>query len=79
MDSLVGTYADEWTAVVKDPERRKQFRQFVNTSETVLGSELVTERSQKRPADWAKGEFKLCLDLMIFFADILIRFWSSPT
>jgi nitrite reductase (NAD(P)H) len=31
MDALVGTYQCEWTAVVRDPERRKQFRQFVNT------------------------------------------------
>lgn len=31
MDDLVGTYYDEWKAVVDDPERRKQFRQFVNT------------------------------------------------
>jgi nitrite reductase (NAD(P)H) len=31
MDALVGTYQCEWTAVVKDKERRKQFRQFVNT------------------------------------------------
>jgi nitrite reductase (NAD(P)H) len=31
MDALVGTYQCEWTTVVKDPERRKQFRQFVNS------------------------------------------------
>lgn len=31
MDSLVGTYHDEWSVVVKDPARRRQFRQFVNT------------------------------------------------
>ena len=31
MDELVGTYFDEWKAVVDDPERQKQFRQFVNT------------------------------------------------
>ena len=30
MDALVGTYSCEWTEVVNDPERRKQFRQFVN-------------------------------------------------
>jgi nitrite reductase (NAD(P)H) len=30
MDALVGTYTCEWTEVVNDPERRKQFRQFVN-------------------------------------------------
>lgn len=31
MDELVGMYFDEWRAVVDDPERQKQFRQFVNT------------------------------------------------
>lgn len=31
MDELVGTYYDEWKAVVEDPQRQKQFRQFVNT------------------------------------------------
>ena len=31
MDELVGTYYDEWKSVVDDPERQKQFRQFVNT------------------------------------------------
>jgi nitrite reductase (NAD(P)H) len=31
MDELVGTYYDEWKIVTEDPERQKQFRQFVNT------------------------------------------------
>ena len=31
MDNLVGTYRDEWSIVANDPERQKQFRQFVNT------------------------------------------------
>ena len=31
MHELVGTYYDEWKAVVDDPARQKQFRQFVNT------------------------------------------------
>lgn len=31
MEALVGTYHDEWSDVVKDPVRRRQFRQFVNT------------------------------------------------
>jgi hypothetical protein len=34
MDALVGTYACEWTEVVNNPERQKQFRQFVNTVRT---------------------------------------------
>jgi hypothetical protein len=31
MGELIGSYADEWKAVVGDPARRRQFRQFVNT------------------------------------------------
>jgi nitrite reductase (NADH) large subunit len=51
---LVDTYKCEWTEVVNDPERRKAFSQFVNTDETEVGIEIITERSQNRPADWAK-------------------------
>ncbi|KAF9239853.1 hypothetical protein BU15DRAFT_87858 [Melanogaster broomeanus] len=54
MDELVGTYSDEWNAVVKDPERRKQFRQFVNTEERSSPMEIIQERGQQRPADWPK-------------------------
>ena len=31
MKALVATYSCEWTEVVKNPQRRHQFRQFVNT------------------------------------------------
>jgi nitrite reductase (NADH) large subunit len=51
---LVDTYQCEWTAVVNDPERRKQFAQFVNSDETETGIEIITERGQHRPADWPK-------------------------
>jgi nitrite reductase (NADH) large subunit len=54
MQHLVDTYKCEWTEVVNDPVRRKQFRQFVNTNETEIGIEIVTERGQERPADWQK-------------------------
>ena len=54
MQHLVDTYKCEWTEVVNDPERRKLFRQFVNTDETEVGIEIVTERGQNRPADWPK-------------------------
>ncbi|EAU81298.2 nitrite reductase [Coprinopsis cinerea okayama7 len=55
MDNLVNTYEDEWAAVVKDPAKRKAFKQFVNTHETRPQSEMITERGQPRPADWAKS------------------------
>ncbi|KAF8843892.1 nitrite reductase [Paxillus ammoniavirescens] len=54
MEELVGTYSDEWSAVVKDPERKKQFRQFANTEERLSPMEVIHERGQQRPADWPK-------------------------
>ncbi|SAM84565.1 uncharacterized protein UBRO_05849 [Ustilago bromivora] len=52
MEVLVGTYHCEWTKVVRDPARKKAFRQFVNTDETQVVSEKLSERDQQRPADW---------------------------
>ena len=49
---LVESYRCEWREVVKDPERRRMFRQFVNTDETEPGVEFVVERGQKHPAGW---------------------------
>ncbi|GAA98797.1 uncharacterized protein L969DRAFT_50632 [Mixia osmundae IAM 14324] len=55
MEKLVGTYECEWKKAVETPEIRKQFRQFINTDERVDQAELITERGQKRPADWPKN------------------------
>ncbi|MFQ5779673.1 MAG: nitrite reductase large subunit NirB, partial [Nitrospiria bacterium] len=52
MQFLVDSYRCEWAEVVKDPERRKLFRQFVNTDENESSIEIITERGQQRPADW---------------------------
>jgi nitrite reductase (NADH) large subunit len=49
---LVDTYTCEWAEVVKDPEKRRLFRQFVNTDETEPCIEIVHERGQQRPGDW---------------------------
>lgn len=49
---LVDSYECEWAAVVRDPEKRRRFRQFVNTDETEPGVEVVHERGQARPASW---------------------------
>jgi nitrite reductase (NADH) large subunit len=54
MQFLVDTYKCEWTEVVNDPDRRKWFKQFMNTDETESSIEFVTERNQRRPADWPK-------------------------
>lgn len=55
MQHLVDSYHDEWSEVVKDPERRNKFKQFVNTDENQLRGdmiEFVDIRGQLRPADW---------------------------
>lgn len=39
----------------KDPSKRKQFKQFINTDERLPQSEIIQERGQPRPADWAKS------------------------
>ena len=54
MQYLVDTYHCEWKAVVDDPEKRKRFRQFVNTQQTEPSIEFVEERGQRRPASWPK-------------------------
>ncbi len=55
MQYLVDTYRCEWTEVVRDPQRRGLFRQFINTDETERSIEFVDERGQQRPQDWPKG------------------------
>jgi NAD(P)H-dependent nitrite reductase large subunit/NAD(P)H-dependent nitrite reductase small subunit len=52
MQAHVDSYRCEWKAVVEDPEKRRFFRQFVNTDAVEPGIEIVTERGQSRPADW---------------------------
>jgi NAD(P)H-dependent nitrite reductase large subunit/NAD(P)H-dependent nitrite reductase small subunit len=52
MQFLVDSYRCEWAEVIKDPEKRRLFRQFVNTDETESSIEIISERGQSRPADW---------------------------
>ncbi len=54
MQFLVNTYKCEWTEVVNDPERRRWFKQFMNTDQTESCIEFVHERGQRRPANWPK-------------------------
>ncbi len=51
MQHLVDTYECEWAGVVRDPERRVQFRHFANDSRGDDGARLVPERGQGRPDD----------------------------
>ena len=52
LQSLVDSYECEWKAVVNDPDKRRFFQQFANSELAEPGVEFVTERSQRRPADW---------------------------
>ncbi len=52
MQFLVDSYKCEWKEVVNDPEKRRLFKQFVNTGETEPTVEFVQQREQRRPADW---------------------------
>jgi len=55
MKQLIGTYQCEWTTVVRDPQRRKFFGEFVNTAESDGNLiEMQNERGQRRPVDWPK-------------------------
>lgn len=53
MQRVVDTYRCEWKEVVNDPAKRRFFNQFMNTAETEPDIEIVSERGQQRPADWA--------------------------
>lgn len=59
MQELVGSFFCEWTEVIKNPERRKEFLQFANTSENVVDTiEPVEDRGQRRPSYWPKDSVK---------------------
>lgn len=49
MQHNVSTYKCEWSAVLDDPDTRKRFKPFVNTSQTDDTIQFVPERGQKRP------------------------------
>jgi len=58
MEELVSTYFCEWKETLNNPERRKLFQQFDNTSETVETVEVIKERDQQRPTYWPRDSAK---------------------
>lgn len=59
MKNLIDTYQDEWASVVKDPERRRKFNQFVNTDTNIQRDKMidfVKVRGQLVPTDWPTDE-----------------------
>ena len=63
MQHLVDTYECEWKAVVDDPEKRKLYRQFINTEENEPSIEFVDERGQQRPVYWPKDGDLVQIDM----------------
>jgi nitrite reductase (NAD(P)H) len=54
-EELLGVRIKDAHFYVVDPEKRSQFRQFVNTPEQRPQAEIITQRGQHRPADWPKS------------------------
>ncbi|RMD42454.1 hypothetical protein DV735_g2678, partial [Chaetothyriales sp. CBS 134920] len=55
MQELVDSFFCEWTTTINDPDKRKAFAQFANSSEKQDPPiEKVAEREQSRPAYWPK-------------------------
>lgn len=59
LQHLVNTYQCEWAAVVRDPEKRKKFKQFANSDESESCIEIVHERGQCRPGNWPSEQVAL--------------------
>jgi nitrite reductase (NADH) large subunit len=64
MQFLTDTYKCEWAEVVRDPEKRRLFQQFVNSDDTEPTIEFVSQREQRRPADW-NGSFVPSSELLV--------------
>jgi nitrite reductase (NADH) large subunit len=52
MQHVVNTYQDEWKTAVNDPQKRKQFRAFINSDDADPSVVKTNERGQPRPATW---------------------------
>lgn len=53
MQFMVETYSCEWKEVVNNPELRKRFNHFINTSEPDQSIQFRGERGQKVPVGWS--------------------------
>lgn len=54
MEEIVGSFFCEWTETLNNPKKMALFKQFGNSDEYVDGMDMVPERTQTRPAHWAK-------------------------
>jgi nitrite reductase (NADH) large subunit len=54
MEFMIDTYQCEWKAVVENPELRKRFTHFANSTEPDPTVKFKEERGQKFPVEWVK-------------------------
>jgi nitrite reductase (NADH) large subunit len=52
MTALVGSFQCEWASVVRDPEKRRQFRHFAGSKQADDQLQFVAVRGQRQPAPW---------------------------
>lgn len=52
MQALVNTYQCEWKEAVEDPEKRKKFTHFLNSTEPDPSVQFRPMRGQRIPAEW---------------------------
>ena len=50
MQHIIDTYQCEWKTAVETPEKRSQFKAFLNTESADQSLRYVRERNQRRPA-----------------------------
>lgn len=55
MQQLVASYRCEWTETVRDPQKRALFRHFANAQGSDESVEWISQREQRRPADWGSS------------------------
>ena len=78
MATHVGNYEDEWAATLKDPERLRRFRSFVNAPNTPdPGVVQVSERGQPRPARADERDSAQKSDSAVLLAGVTIPLRSG--
>ncbi|KAF3226699.1 hypothetical protein TWF191_004523 [Orbilia oligospora] len=58
MQELVNSFFCEWKEAINNPEKRKMFQQFANTTDRQETMEVIQEREQERPTYWASDSVK---------------------
>lgn len=77
MQQLIAGYQDEWTTVVKDESRRKQFRKFANTVGHLVGCPSDVELTWCRGGPHRKPNESQSVDRSVLLTGANSRHTSS--